>query len=107
MAIELAPGEVRSIIYRVKATGNGKFTNLAHVDAHFASGQGSTSVDASADIVISSMSAKTEKSKTDSSCMEINCTNEPAYNYSWNQEPIAGCSGPCPIFSETFEEDLS
>lgn len=106
MVIDLAPGDRRSIIYRTAASRNGKFVNLAHVDAYPVGGQGYVSTETSADVVIGSAHEKKGKSNPDSVFMEINSTNEPASDYNWNQEPPAECSGPCPAFSDSSEEDI-
>ncbi len=95
-----------SVVYWAEASRNGKFINLARVDAWSVGGEGSASAEASAEVVIDSVYEKGEKSKTDSSCMQINCTNEPISVNDWNQEPLADCSGPCPVFSGFFEEEI-
>jgi hypothetical protein len=76
------------------------------VDANFVGGQGSVSAEASAEAVIDSVHEKTEKSNMDSSCMKINCTNEPASDYDWNLEPLADCSCPCPAFGDSSDDDI-
>jgi len=64
------------------------------------------SAETSADVVIGQTPEKKGKSETDPSCTDINCTNGPASDYNWNQEPIAECSGPCPAFSESSDEEI-
>ena len=100
--IDLKPGEERSITYRAEASRDGKFTDLVHVDAILVHGQ-AVSAEANADVVIGQAPGKSEM---DTSCTAINCTNEPASDYNWNQEPLAECSGPCPAFSESSDEQI-
>jgi hypothetical protein len=106
MVLALAPGEDRSITYRAKASRDGKFTDLVHVDACLEHVLGSVSADTSTDVVIGPAPGKTGKSRTASFCTGINCTNGPASDNNWNQEPLAECSGPCPAFSESSDEDI-
>lgn len=107
MVMDLAPGEERFINYKAEASRDGKFTDLVHVDACLEHGLGSVSADTSADVVIGPTPGKTGISGMDSSCTGINCTSEPASDYNWNQEPPAECSGPCPAFSESSDEEIS
>jgi hypothetical protein len=104
--MNLSAGESCSRIYWAEASRNGRFVNLAHVDAWFVGGQGSASAEASAEVVIDGVNEKGDKSKTDSSCMQTNCMNEPAYVYDWNQDSLADCSGPCPAFADSFDDDI-
>ena len=106
MVMDLAPGEVRYITYGAEASRDGRFTDLVHVDACLEHGLGSVSADTSTDVVIGPAPVKTGKSGTDSSSAEVNFANEPASDYNWNQEPPAECSGPCPAFSESSDEDI-
>ena len=106
MVMDLAPGEVRYITYGAEASRDGRFTDLVHVDACLEHVLGSVSADTSADVVIGQAPVKTGKSGTDSSSAEVNFANEPASDYNWNQEPPAECSGPCPAFSESSDEDI-
>jgi hypothetical protein len=104
--MDVAPGEERSITYRAEASRDGKFIDLVHVDSILVHGQGSVSAEASAEVVVGPTPGKKGKSATDSSCTETNCANEPASDYNWNQEPLAECSGPCPAFSESSDEEI-
>ncbi len=106
MFMDPAPGGERSITYRAEASRDGKFIDLVHVDAILVHGQGSVSAEASAEVAVGPTPGKTGKSKTASFCTGINCTNEPASDSNWNQEPLAECSGPCPAFSESSDEDI-
>jgi len=104
--IDLRPGEERSITYRAEASHDGKFTDLVHVDSILVQGQGSVSAEASAEVVVGPTPGKAGKSGTDSSSTEVIRPNEPPSDYNWNQEPLAECSGPCPAFSESSDEEI-
>lgn len=102
---DLAPGEYRSITYRVQASQDGEFTSVVHVDASRVLGQ-DVSAETSADVVVGPAPANIGKGLEDSSRTGANNSNEPASNHNLNQEPPAECTGPCPAFRESSDEEI-
>jgi uncharacterized repeat protein (TIGR01451 family) len=104
--INISAGESRFIEFWAKASRNGRFVNLANADAWSIGGQGSASVEASAEVVTDNVHEKKEKSKPDWYCLQINSTNEPQSVYDWNLEPLAECQGPCLVFYDSFDDEI-
>ena len=59
---DIAPGETRTIEYRVETLRNGRFMNNAHVDAYFVDGSGTASTDTSAYVIVGGASVGTANS---------------------------------------------
>ncbi|MCX6674494.1 MAG: VWA domain-containing protein [Methanothrix sp.] len=63
---DISPMELRTMDYTVRASHDGSYTNMAHVDATLLDGSSTASVDAEASVVISGSSSQPQTTRYDS-----------------------------------------
>jgi uncharacterized repeat protein (TIGR01451 family) len=59
---DIAPGETRTVDYRVEALRNGRFVNSAHIEGYIIDGSGTATAEASAAITVGGISLGTTRS---------------------------------------------